>query len=803
MWVLRAPGVKQVLQASTAPSLDLNFINGSAFDARISFSRASSATYFDNTGMMQVATVNIPRTDYDPITHAVRGLLVEEQRTNIIPNANTGSPGFTSASSTDIPSLLSGATIWKTTWAAGATNGGAYVGLPVTVGNTYVFSAWLWVPSAYSLSQDGAPILNIDIATLGTGGVITTGTADMTKRDQWQRVTSTILVGTGASSAVNLVLRRPTPNTGGSVFYNTCWQLEQGTFPTSYIPTTGTAATRAVDIATVPASSFVFSPEFSTLAVEAQHPFACNEAIAVASLINTSAGTKTAINVQGGNTVAIFDSVNPINSALGVEPVGPIWKAAYAFKTGTQAGCLNGGALLNLSGTNLASGINRLDIGSAFTGLQYNGWIRRVRYWPRYMAGTELQQMTSLVPDTSFEFNLLHSTSLDARIVFARASSATYFDNTGTMQVAAANAPRFDYDRVTLAPLGLLIEEQRTNAVRNGEATGATSGTPGVAPSHWVIGKPAGVTSAILSVSAVNGMQVVRVRFFGTPTSASTCALVYENAGGLSGLAASATYVQSFYVALVAGSLTGVSSAQFWGPVSDSTGAGAQDLQPYVTITNTMTRISNVQTIPSSGSAPFSVPSSGLIFYNQVGVPLDFTIDFAAPQLEVGAFATSYIPTTGARGTTRAADQAYLPVGSWLNNYAGSVAIEFDTINSQPFAPIGLTDSTLTNSIYLTGNSIHAIIGGSDQSVSSGSISLTGGINKQAASYSSGKLSLSTNGSAVSTNSSLGNAPFAWTQRLSIGCSPSGLNGQIDGHVRRIRFWPSALPDTDLQQAAS
>src|ERR1700760_5005365 len=127
MWVLRAPGVKQVLQASTAPSLDLNFINGSAFDPRISFARASSATYFDNTGIMRVAATNVPRVDYDPITLAVRGLLIEEQRTNLIPNANTGSPGFTSASSTDIPSLLSGASVWKTTWAAGATNGGAYV----------------------------------------------------------------------------------------------------------------------------------------------------------------------------------------------------------------------------------------------------------------------------------------------------------------------------------------------------------------------------------------------------------------------------------------------------------------------------------------------------------------------------------------------------------------------------------------------------------------------------------------------------------------------------------------------------
>src|SRR3982751_4732336 len=53
--------------------------------------------------------------------------------------------------------------------------------------------------------------------------------------------------------------------------------------------------------------------------------------------------------------------------------------------------------------------------------------------------------------------------TLDSRITFARGSTATYYNSSGLVASAASGAPRFDYDPVTLAPRGLLLEEQRTN----------------------------------------------------------------------------------------------------------------------------------------------------------------------------------------------------------------------------------------------------------------------------------------------------------------------------------------------------
>jgi hypothetical protein len=58
-------------------TLDLNFMSA-PLDPRITFSRASTATFTDASGVIQTAAVNQPRWDYDPVTHAPRGLLIEE-----------------------------------------------------------------------------------------------------------------------------------------------------------------------------------------------------------------------------------------------------------------------------------------------------------------------------------------------------------------------------------------------------------------------------------------------------------------------------------------------------------------------------------------------------------------------------------------------------------------------------------------------------------------------------------------------------------------------------------------------------
>jgi hypothetical protein len=72
----------------SAPTLSFNFLSGS-LDSRITFTRASTGTYFDSAGVLQIAAINAPRFDYNPSTLDAQGLLIEEARTNLVLNSAT------------------------------------------------------------------------------------------------------------------------------------------------------------------------------------------------------------------------------------------------------------------------------------------------------------------------------------------------------------------------------------------------------------------------------------------------------------------------------------------------------------------------------------------------------------------------------------------------------------------------------------------------------------------------------------------------------------------------------------------
>ena len=68
-------------------------LNGTAYNDLTSslgasggtFSRASIGTYFDSSGTLQTASSGTPICfDHDPITHAPKGILIEEARTNLL-----------------------------------------------------------------------------------------------------------------------------------------------------------------------------------------------------------------------------------------------------------------------------------------------------------------------------------------------------------------------------------------------------------------------------------------------------------------------------------------------------------------------------------------------------------------------------------------------------------------------------------------------------------------------------------------------------------------------------------------------
>ena len=65
---------------------------------------------------------------------------------------------------------------------------------------------------------------------------------------------------------------------------------------------------------------------------------------------------------------------------------------------------------------------------------------------------------------------------------------------------------------------GLLVEESRTNSIRNNSMQGAVAGSPGTLPTNWGVPSLAGLTETVVAVGAVNGIDYIDLRYQGTTT---------------------------------------------------------------------------------------------------------------------------------------------------------------------------------------------------------------------------------------------------------------------------------------------
>lgn len=73
--------------------------------------------------------------------------------------------------------------------------------------------------------------------------------------------------------------------------------------------------------------------------------------------------------------------------------------------------------------------------------------------------------MNILLKDKVKQLNMFFNGSLPYKTVFNRPSTGICFNASGVLENMAIDAPRFDCDPVSSAPLGLLIEPQRTNLI--------------------------------------------------------------------------------------------------------------------------------------------------------------------------------------------------------------------------------------------------------------------------------------------------------------------------------------------------
>jgi hypothetical protein len=382
-------------------------------------------------------------------------------------------------------------------------------------------------------------------------------------------------------------------------------------------------------------------------------------------------------------------------------------------------------------------------------------------------------------------------------ITFTRASTATYFDSTGTLTSAAVDAPRLDYNPSTLAAQGLLIEEARTNSIRNNTMVGAVAGTPGTLPTNWTI-QPSGLTQTIVGTGTSNGITYVDIRLNGTTSST----FFNVNVEGFTNIAATnaQTWAGSVWLSIVGGSTANIISMA-WSlnqyssvPTYLSTLVGTNRVS---TISSTLTRITDTYTTNNASTA-FVQPLLAMLCGS--GVAIDITLRIGLPQLELGAFATSVIPTT-TTALTRAADVASVnTLSPWYNATAGTIFVE--AANAQVSASLFSTDDgTASNRIITYFNvanspAFRVVSGGVDQANFSAGTIAQNATFKLSTAYATNDFAASLNGAAAVTDTS-GTVPSGQTTAR-IGSNVSSANF-INGYLRRITYYPRRLSNAELQ----
>jgi len=396
-----------------------------------------------------------------------------------------------------------------------------------------------------------------------------------------------------------------------------------------------------------------------------------------------------------------------------------------------------------------------------------------------------------------------------ALITFTRASSGTYFDSTGTLQTALTDAARFDYNPSTLIARGLLIEEARTNSIRNNTMAGASAGTPGTLPTNWTTFTTlTGLTRTVVGTGTENGISYVDIQLSGTPSAAGSYYISYESS---TQIAASngQSWTASTYYKLSAGTLTGITLNN---TVSQRDVGGAELGNVKTTFVPTSAALSTQRTATSltnnSASTAFELQYVELVLS---GVAIDITLRIGMPQLELGAFATSVISTSSA-AVTRAADVASITGSnftSFWNATQGTIVVGFmneAAVTAATFPTVvrasdGTSNNFITVNQISTNNRTYAAgtTGGVAQwdiNSSSGTYNTTAlTAYKAAIAYQANNIGYSLSGTAAGTDTS---ATIPTVDRLEIGSANS--SGFVNGWISSLSYYPVRDGDTLLQR---
>lgn len=385
----------------------------------ITFSRASTATRINASGLIEAVASGAARIDYDPVTLAAKGLLVEEQRSNVVLNSSAFGSWTNNAVTVNADTLVApdGTTTADELVRTTSTSDSRYQTVTFTGDGTKSVSIYVKYntsPSFMLFLYDSTAVANRMLIEFSfTAGVpsastVSNGSVEAIENfgSGWYRI-KVLCTGVVAANT-NIIYVYPARTGSANLQKTSFWgvQGENGSFATSYIPTTSASVTRSADVASVATSAFPYSATEGTLIIKATPP---NYAAAASGGINPTVavlndGTLNnrimVLRGAGATDPTFRVSVAGVDQALfspastGTWPNGTTRTVAVAWAANDFAGCINGGAVAtDTSGT--IPTVNTLALGNINGVGHLNGHIRQITYVPRRLTNAELQARTA------------------------------------------------------------------------------------------------------------------------------------------------------------------------------------------------------------------------------------------------------------------------------------------------------------------------------------------------------------------------------------------------------------------------
>lgn len=413
------------------PSLSMNFIadadgryalNGTIYNdlpALItatggSYTRNSIGTYFDSTGTLQTASANQPRFDHDPVTHAPKGLLIEDQKTNQLTRSE--SIEYPIWQKSNISVTTNALTAPDGTLTAEKVNNNIANSSFFLLQDTSITSGLTYTQSLYakageiSYIQIGASTgfdnlntwVNFDLNTGSIGNHGLNGTYTISAAGNgWYRITLTA-TATSSSGAgrfyfspmsTDINSRNPSynnPSVAGLYLWGA--QLEVGSYSTSYIPTNALAVTRNNDNLTIP-TNFWYNQSAGTFYNDISWETITDIYYPMFFRVDDTT------NDNRWNTFYIQN-----NSNLGVDGFTGGVSQGFWFGPAALSGSAKIAAAQSLNNANAAlnGSIGALDTSwtpPSVTQLQLYGkdankYFKSLKYYPRRVSDTQLQLLT-------------------------------------------------------------------------------------------------------------------------------------------------------------------------------------------------------------------------------------------------------------------------------------------------------------------------------------------------------------------------------------------------------------------------